>query len=311
MNQKMWTVWWLHNNVSTWTPKMVETLLDYVSVPASWVDVMDEIFPSNGISAPNKKFFRSSLLSLVTNCARKKVAPIPAHLRWDADVVEEIHNSSPLSICYPRLALEVLAESSKTRQEKYKGIITPKLTGTDLKPKSLSANSNQIARYMLCRGIESFDEMTVESYVSFRIEQLIDRPTTDIPWKILCEAYERQGLLPSGWVDRVTEEYNLARPAALMKAAERNGSVPTKRSGYTSNVFGEFKSDKGTKRQVLGSAYSKGVVQLYAPEGRENIVSFGEFTINRKLDKHAHQHLSDKSDWKKVELSWTSTTEIE
>ncbi|NMS57955.1 hypothetical protein, partial [Vibrio parahaemolyticus] len=30
-----------------------------------------------------------------------------------------------------------------------------------------------------------------------------------------------------------------------------------------------------------------------------------------KLDNHAHQHLSDESDWKKVELSWTSTTEIE
>ncbi|MDF5660039.1 hypothetical protein P3740_10355 [Vibrio parahaemolyticus] len=72
MNQKMWTVWWLHNNVTLWTPKMVETLLDNVSVAASWVNVMDEIFPSNGISASNKKFFRTSLLSLVTNCARKK-----------------------------------------------------------------------------------------------------------------------------------------------------------------------------------------------------------------------------------------------
>ncbi|MBE4255712.1 hypothetical protein HJ080_06080 [Vibrio parahaemolyticus] len=312
MNQKMWTVWWLQNNVTLWTPKMVETLLDNVSVAASWVNVMDEIFPSNGISASNKKFFRTSLLALVTNCARKKVVPIPAHLRWEDDLVEEIHSSTPLSRCYPRLALEVLAESSKARQEKYKGIITPKLTGCDIKPKSLSANSNQIARYMLCRGIESFDEMTVESFVSFRIEQLIDRPKTEIPWKILCSAYERQGLLPIGWVDKAKEEYDLARPTALMKAAESNGAVPTKRSGYISNAFGEFKSEsKGTKRQVLGSTYSKGVVQLYAPEGRENIVSFGEFTINRKLDKHAHQHLSDESDWKRVELSWTSTTEIE
>ncbi|OEE68063.1 hypothetical protein A1OO_20245 [Enterovibrio norvegicus FF-33] len=312
MNQKMWTVWWLRNNVTTWAPEMVETLLNNVSVASSWDNVMDEIFPYNGISAPSKKFFRSSLLSLVTNCARKKVAPIPAHLRWDTDVVEEIHGSSPLSLCYPRLALEVLAESSKIRQEKYKGIITPKLTGFDIKPKSLSANANQIARYMLCRGIESFNEMTVESFVSFRIEQLIDRPTTDIPWKILCEIYERQGLLPSGWVEKVIEEYSFSQPAALMKAAERNGSEEIKRSGYISNVFGEFKLDSGsTKKQVLSSIYSKGVVRVYVPEGRENIVSFGEFMINRKLDHFAHQHLSDENAWKKVELSWTSITDIE
>ncbi|TON44984.1 hypothetical protein CGH55_25915, partial [Vibrio parahaemolyticus] len=48
--QRMWCVWWLHNNIIQWTPEMVTILLDGVCESTTWHNTMDKLFPNHGIT---------------------------------------------------------------------------------------------------------------------------------------------------------------------------------------------------------------------------------------------------------------------
>ncbi|PMG46192.1 hypothetical protein BCU90_16295 [Vibrio lentus] len=313
-SQRMWCVWWLSQNVHFFSNVAIEILLDNVSVStiATWNDVMDRIIPENGIANSQKRFFRPVFMALVTNAARKKVVKLPAHLRWEAEVVEEIKVITPLSSCFPKLGLEVMAESSESRCAKFEGYFNPKLNGLKIKPKSMSANSNLIARYMFTRGIESFEEMTVDSFVDFRIESYIDRPKTDIPWRIFCEAYEHNGFLPKGWVDECVEKYDQLKPLAVAKVNIDKGYIPSNRNGYFSDTNGQFMSmPKAAIRPELGEFYGKGVKTLYTPETGLDVVTFGEFSMPRKIDIYQTEHLPEDNPWKSAQTGWLSLTDIE
>ncbi|TKG04211.1 hypothetical protein FCV76_03660 [Vibrio sp. F13] len=311
-SQRMWCVWWLSQNVHSFSNVAIEILLDNVSVPATWNDVMDRIIPENGIADNQKKFFRPVFMALVTNAALKKVVKLPVHLRWEAEVVQEIKVLTPLSSCFSKLALEVMAESSETRCEIFKCYFEPKLNGLKIKPRSMSANSNLIARYMFTRGIESFEEMTVDSFVDFRIECYIDRPKTDIPWRIFCEAYEHNGFLPKGWVDECVEKYAQLKSLSVAKVNIDRGDTPSNRNGYLSNTHGQFMSmPKAAIRPELGEFYGKGVKTLYTPETGLDVVTFGKFAMPRKIDIYQTDHLPKGNPWKLAQTGWLSLTDIE
>ncbi|ROR69460.1 hypothetical protein EDB59_0088 [Vibrio crassostreae] len=273
---------------------------------------MDALFPNNNINDGHRKFFRSTMLALLTNAARKKVANLPAHFRWDKDVANEIVGSSPLSHCYPKLPLEILCDSSEKRRESFKGYFSSRFHDIDIKYTSLTSNTSFIARYMLCRGIETFEEMTPESFADFRIESYLDRPTSDIPWKIVCDALERKGILPKGWVEQCSEVHNKLKPKAVELVAQSTGVVTSNRNGYLSNTFGEFCSmSKGAQNKELGSIYKNGVKLLYTPNKAEGVAAFGDFTLSRNLSDFSPQNIPDSSYWKRAQTAWTDLTDIE
>ncbi|KOO14439.1 hypothetical protein AKJ18_12875 [Vibrio xuii] len=313
-HQRMWCVWWLHNNVHVWTNEMIEILLDNISIATTWIDVMDEVFPNNGIGDKQKHFFRSTLNALLANAARKKVAILPAHFRHDKRVKDEIFVSSPISLCYPKLALEIWVDVSDSSREKYKGRFTSRFDDLNIKYQSLTAQITTLSRYMICRGIESFDEMTVESFTDFRVEHFLYTPSTELGWKQVCQHLERKSLLPAGWVQQCIDLYAIRKPVAVAKNAMSTGEVASNRSGYISNTFGEFQSLKqGAQNAELGEFYKKGVKLLYAQNIKTDVVSFGEFKMSRKLSEYAPENIdtSDDSLWKTTQMAWTDLTDIE
>ncbi|WP_367971281.1 hypothetical protein RJD38_11240 [Vibrio scophthalmi] len=259
-HQRMWCVWWLRNNVQCWTNEMMEILLDNICVATTWVDVMDRLFPNNGITNNQKHFFRSTLNALLANAARKKDAVLPAHFRYEKTVKDEILASSPISSCYPKLALEIWVDVTDKSREKYKGMFTSRFDDLNIKKTSLTSQTATLSRYMICRGIESFDEMTVESFVDFRVEHYIFTPSAELSWKQVCQHFEKKGLLPNGWVQECIELYAIRRPKEVATYAMSTGEVVSNRSGYISNTFGEFQSLKqGAQNFELGATYKKGV----------------------------------------------------
>ncbi|TON45315.1 hypothetical protein CGH56_24440, partial [Vibrio parahaemolyticus] len=92
----------------------------------------------------------------------------PAHFRYPTDIKEEIFGKSQFSACYPKLALQVWTDITEDSRKKY-NLESSLFDDLDIKYTSLTAQTNALTRYMLCRGIESFDEMTVESFTDFRV----------------------------------------------------------------------------------------------------------------------------------------------
>ncbi|ELM6647422.1 hypothetical protein Q2Y22_001296 [Vibrio vulnificus] len=312
--QRMWCVWWLHNNVHVWTNEMVNILLDAVSTPTTWVDVMDRLFPDHGITPNQTPFFRSALNALLANAARKKVARLPAHFRFDKGIKEEILGNSPFSLCYPKLALEVWVDTTEDSRKKYNLGPSSRFHNLDIKYTSLTAQTVTLSRYMICRGIESFEEMTVESFTDFRVEHLIFTPKTDLGWKQVCQHLEHMGLLPSGWVNECVALYTSRKSKTLALTAMSTGIVPTQRSGYISSTFGEFQSLKqGAQNIELGSTYKKGVKLLYGQVVNHDVVSFGEFKMSRKLQEYSPENITVTNDslWQSTQLAWISLSDIE
>ncbi|MCG9705009.1 hypothetical protein [Photobacterium damselae] len=313
-HQRMWCVWWLRNNVQCWTNEMMEILLDNICVATTWVDVMDRLFPNNGITNNQKHFFRSTLNALLANAARKKDAVLPAHFRYEKTVKDEILASSPISSCYPKLALEIWVDVTDKSREKYKGMFTSRFDDLNIKKTSLTSQTATLSRYMICRGISSFDEMTVESFVDFRVEHYIFTPSAELSWKQVCQHFEKKGLLPNGWVQECIELYAIRRPKEVATYAMSTGEAVSNRSGYISNTFGEFQSLKqGAQNFELGATYKKGVKLLYAQNTSTDVVSFGEFKLSRKISEYAPDNLvvSDDNLWKTTQLAWTDLTDIE
>ncbi|HHC7250425.1 TPA: hypothetical protein ACN380_004196 [Vibrio parahaemolyticus] len=293
---------------------MMEILLDNICLATTWIEVMDGLFPNSGITDNQKHFFRSTLNALLANAARKKIATLPAHFRHDKRVKDEIFASSPISLCYPKLALEVWVDVSDSSREKYKGMFTSRFDDLNIKYTSLTAQTVTLSRYMICRGIESFDEMTVESFTDFRVEHFLYTPSTELGWKQVCQHLERKGLLPNGWVQQCIDLYAIRKPIAVATNAMSTGEVASNRSGYISNTFGEFQSLKqGSQNFELGDIYKKGVKLLYAQNMNTDVVSFGEFKISRKLSEYAPENIdvSDDSLWKTTQMAWTDLTDIE
>ncbi len=313
-HQRMWCAWWLHNNVHVWTNEMMEILLDNICLDTTWVEVMDELFPNNDITDNQKHFFRSTLNALLANAARKKIAILPAHFRYGKRVKNEIFASSPISLFYPKLALEIWVDISDSSREKHKGVFTSRFDDLNIKYTSLTAQVTTLSRYMICRGIESFDEMTVESFTDFRVEHFLYTPSAELGWKQVCQHLERKGLLPKGWVQQCIELYAIRRPRAIATNAMSTGEVSSNRSGYISNALGEFESLKqGSQNFELGDIYKKGVKLLYAQNINTDIVSFGKFKISRNLSEYAPKNIdvSDDCLWKTTQMAWTDLTDIE
>ncbi|EIO5872160.1 hypothetical protein RII72_003800 [Vibrio parahaemolyticus] len=312
-NQRMWCVWWLKNNVHEWSDELITAILDNVCHIEGWASNMDKMFFDNGINDIQKKFFRSTLTALLANAARKKAATLPAHFRFDKGIKDEIFTRSPISVCFPKLALDIWVDSSAKSREKYEGMFTPRLDDLDIKQQSLTVQTNVICRYMICRGIESFSEMTVESFADFRVEHFMHSPTVDLGWKQVCEHLERKGYLPEGWVQQSIDLYATKRPRAIAEYGTDSG-VKVSRGGFISNDFGDFESMKqGAQNSELGDVYKQGVKLLYAPCKNESIVSFGQFKMPRKLTDYAIEHINiDKFRlWKTTQQAWVDITDIE
>ncbi|MCR9805353.1 hypothetical protein [Vibrio parahaemolyticus] len=311
--QRMWCVWWLHNNVIQWTPEMVTILLDGVCESTTWHNTMDKLFPNHGIIKNQTHFFRSTMMALLVNAAKKKEAKLPAHFRYPTDIKEEIFGKSQFSACYPKLALQVWTDITEDSRKKY-NLESSLFDDLDIKYTSLTAQTNALTRYMLCRGIESFDEMTVESFTDFRVETFIFTPKVELGWKQVCLHLEGKGLLHEGWVAECTAMYTGKKRLAVAANAMNTGDVVTKRSGFFSNVFGEFQSaPQGQQNKALGSIYKQGVALLYNPATNYDVVSFGEFKMARNLQSFAPDLLSVNNDnlWQSSQLSWASKSDIE
>lgn len=312
--QRMWCVWWLHNNVSLWTREMIEILLDNVCVAPTWVEVMDQLFPNTSINDQQKKFFRSTLSALLANAARKKVAILPAHFRFEKEVKQEIFGRNPISLCYPKLALEIWVDTTEKSRQTYGEVLTSRFDDLDILYRSLTSQTATLSRYMICRGIESFEDMTVESFTDFRIDHYHYKPTSELSWKQVCQHLERKGLLPNGWVEQCIELYHSQKAKVIATTAMSTGKAPSKRSGYISNTFGEFESlAQGAQNIALGPVYKQGVKLLYAQNIREDVVSFGDFKISRKLGDYATANIGVDNNnlWKTTQLSWTDLSDIE
>lgn len=312
--QRLWCVWWLHTNVFEWTNEKVEILLNNVCEATTWTEVMDKLLPDNNIDETQKRFFRSTLCALLANAARKKVAVLPAHFRFSGGVKDEIFATNSISSCYPRLALEIMVDVPNTHRKKYEGMFTSRLDDLHISYKSLTSQVSTISRYMICRGVESFDEMTVESFTDFRIEHYLFTPNVDLSWKQVCQHLERKGVLSDGWVEQAVKRYSTLKPKSVASKATQTGELVTSRTGYLSNVFGDFQSLKqGTQNMELGEVYKKGVKLLYGQNIKSDVVSFGEFNISRKLVEYSPSNISVSSDslWKTTQLAWTDLSDIE
>lgn len=302
---RLWLVTKLYLANVRWTPELVESAIEAMNHSGHWkvfiIEKLAAFYNEWQLAELDLGRLRFIILSLLASAAKKKVTTLPASLRYRGLKPEnELIKLSLFSSFFTRFALELCAETTPNKYKAFESIFESKLDGCAISYTSRTANMGYLCQYAICCGINSFDEMTPQSFTDFWRQAQAINESSSPPWKQVCGFLESRGYLPNGWVDETS--------ILIM-----NGNkLPLSNANVSERLINGIRYESlRLVAKLVGSRPVHKLVAVYAPLKREAAVEIGGITLPTKTSKYKPEDLVGDDLWKRTQLSFVDLSSIE